>query len=298
MKASVYQQRVQPSLYQQQTAHQTNKYSNIFLKQWNNLCYYNSAIQLVLAMPEVCDLIMSSQNNRNNILYKIIQQAGTTGGIVHPRTLENEYKTCAAPGITIGQTNPTEIQLGKLLEFDEINNKKEIKELLTGYDGLHYDQYNDNEADNEAKGRQRTLMTLTFEAKDNIKTLENIINMYETQFERHYKLNKKQKYVIVHINRPAVIGTTINQSTPTQEIKVSEHILINGKVMKLEGFIYYSGDHYVYFSLNEDNTWSLYDGMNSNIVKQREPLYNGRNVLNYSPIYLYKLVDCNKVLRP
>ena len=55
-------------------------------------------------------------------------------------------------------------------------------------------------------------------------------------------------------------------------------------------------DTFYTISKDDENKWSLYDDMKSDIIRMTSPLYNGENVKNKSIIYLYKLVDCATVL--
>jgi len=279
-------------------------YKDIFLKHANNSCYYNSSLQLLLSMPEVCDLIMRQGNDRN-LLYKIINYARRTGGRVETKDMKDEYLKCIVPNSEStlanpiptkwGDMNPTEAQLALLLDFGGVNNANEIKDLIYGYNGQHNTKYNEK----EAQDYPLPMMVLN-QGLAKISTIELLINNEETGSLRHYKLRNKQQYAIINIQRKQPIPGA-DQRVTGDPIIVSDQILVDGKVMELKGLIHYTAaymslSHYVFFA-KEGNTWSLYDDLEEGVIRgMSEPLYKGNNVLNHSIIYLYKLFDCSKVL--
>ena len=275
------------------------KYSDIFLKWADNSCYFNSPLHLILSMSDVCDLIMK-HGNKENLLYNIISRANQTGAIVQTKDLKNEYIKCIAIGIDDitnrtrpikwGETAPAESQLDKILEFNNIKTN-DVKDLIYGYDGRQQSSYDEKEA------TTRKLPMMILNQQDiKMNSIEKLIKYAETGFERHYKLTTKQKYAIININRYNSSSFAGSEFKLTQ-INVSDYIMVDNKVMELKGFIHYDGKHYVFFAKNGDK-WSLYDDLNDYIHSGlSQPKYNGENVLHLGMIYLYKLVDCAKVLQ-
>jgi len=265
---------------QRQQSAQIN-YNDIFLTHYKNSCYYNSALQLILNMPEICDIIMHISNNNQNLLYKIINFAKNNNSIVSPTIFEKEYKECIADGVEWGRTNPIETQLSKLLEFDNVINTP-ILDLVMGdekwVDGRHYEGV-----------RQRMPIMVLNQPHINMNTIEGLIAYNKLSSNKFYTLNKDQKYVIINLVRPA-LSSSADQTITLNEIKIQDKITIDNKIMELKGFIYYNGNHYVFISKEDENKWSLYDDLKSDIIRMTSPLYNGENVKNKSIIYLYKIM--------
>jgi hypothetical protein len=256
-------------------------YNDIFLTHYKNSCYYNSALQLILNMPEICDIIMHISNNNQNLLYKIINFAKINNRIVSPTIFEKEYKECIAGGVEWGRTNPIEIQLSKLLEFDNVNNTP-ILDLVMG------DEKWVDERRNEGVHQRMPIMVLN-QPHINMNTIEGLIAYNKLSSNKFYTLNKDQKYVIINLVRPA-LSSSADQTITLNEIKIQDKITIDNKIMELKGFIYYNGNHYVFISKEDENKWSLYDDLKSDIIRMISPLYNGENVKNKSIIYLYKIM--------
>jgi acyl transferase domain-containing protein len=266
--------------HQGQQSAQIN-YNDIFLTHYKNSCYYNSALQLILNMPEICDIIMHISNNNQNLLYKIINFAKINNRIVSPTIFEKEYKECIAGGVEWGRTNPIEIQLSKLLEFDNVNNTP-ILDLVMG------DEKWVDERRNEGVHQRMPIMVLN-QPHINMNTIEGLIAYNKMSSNKFYTLNKDQKYVIINLVRPA-LSSSADQTITLNEIKIQDKITIDNKIMELKGFIYYNGNHYVFISKEDENKWSLYDDLKSDIIRMTSPLYNGENVKNKSIIYLYKIM--------
>ena len=266
--------------HQGQQSAQIN-YNDIFLTHYKNSCYYNSALQLILNMPEICDIIMHISNNNQNLLYKIINFAKINNRIVSPTIFEKEYKECIADGVEWGRTNPIETQLSKLLEFDNVINTP-ILDLVMGdekwVDGRHYEGV-----------RQRMPIMVLNQPHISMNTIEGLIAYNKMSSNKFYTLNKDQKYVIINLVRPA-LSSSADQTITLNEIKIQDKITIDNKIMELKGFIYYNGNHYVFISKEDENKWSLYDDLKSDIIRMTSPLYNGENVKNKSIIYLYKIM--------
>ena len=246
-------------------------------------------------MPEVCDLIMANNNNKN-LLYKIINSARQNSRIVISRTLENDYKQCLGVGVTWGGANSAETQLATLLEFKNVNNNDNIKNLVMGDE-----KYVNGQPEQGA--RQRMPIMILNQNDVRMNTLQGLIDYNRQSSKRFYTLNKDQQYAIIKIERPALTALA-DQPIMLNEIQISDIIMVDmmvdnrfvKKMMELKGFIHYTGGHYVFISKDGENKWSLYDDKKNDIERMTSPRYNG-NVLNKSIIYLYKLVDCAKVLQ-
>ena len=261
-----------------------------------NTCYLNSGLQMLINIPELCNLILNHKEKTNELKYIaefIIKYHSSDNGVMKPNKIKKIISNKNSIFSGFNQEDSQEFVIYFLDFIDE-----QLKNSLNDFMGIKINNLIKCKEINclTVSKTSETKLFLMLEIKPNFETLNDCYRDYKNR----EKLQGDDRYYCEKCKKKRIASKRIEVTNwPTNLIIVLKRFYFNGREYeknnqfidipllwrhnyKLVGGVIHSGrlggGHYVYFG-KKKNKWYLFDDSHINPIKSNLDSYKNRAYL-------------------